>query len=190
MAWMKKPIEQMKAHSIGVAVCLGILLAAVSGCKNTTTPDETESPRIIVRNNCGIAVDIFMDGVYQFFLEQKEYYYIENVTLATHQLVAKKRGTETVLKSVSIAITENQDYTWTISSLAVVTITNKYGETLSLYGDGTYQTDLADQATATIQTVPYGEHLFEAKRPNESQVLASTRIEVLEDKQYTWTITK
>jgi len=187
---MGKPAKPRIGQVLGAAVCLGILLLASSGCKNTTTPDGNENPRIIVRNNLGIAVDIYMDGVYQFFLENKEYYYIENVTLGTHLLEAKIKGTQTLLKSVSAEISENQDYTWTISSTAVVTITNNYGETLSLYGDGTYQTDLDNNSSASIQQIPYGEHLFEAKRPDESEVLVSTQIEVLEDKQYTWTITK
>src|SRR4030042_895471 len=175
--------KKIKSQRLGTAVCLGILLLASSGCKNTTTPDANEKPRIMVRNNCGLAVDIYMDGVYQFFLENKEYYYIENITTGTHQLEDKKKGTQTLLKSVSGEITETSNYTWTINSAAVVTITNNYGETLSLYGDGTYQADIDNQGSASIQQIPYGEHLFEAKRPNESQVLASTRIDVIEDKQ-------
>ena len=175
---------------MGTAVCLGILLLASSGCKNSTTPDENKQARLFVRNNCGIAIDIYMDGVYQFFLEYKEYYYIENITLGTHQLEAKQKGTATLLKSQSMDVSQNGDYTWTITSAASIVITNKYGETLSVYGDGIYQSDVNDQGNMIIESMPYGEHLFEAKRPNESEVLASTKIEVLEDRQYSWTITK
>lgn len=81
--------KQIVGAALGIAVCLGIFLLASSGCKNTTTPDE--KPRITVRNNSGIAVDIYMDGAYQFYLEYKEYYYIENVAAGTHTLEAKKR---------------------------------------------------------------------------------------------------
>lgn len=187
---MGKLRKQIIGASLGAAVCLGIFLLVSSGCKNTTTPDGNEKPMITVRNDCGIAVDIYMDGVYQFYLENKEYYYIENVTPGTHTLEAKKKGTETLLKSLSAEISATSNYTWTIKSAAGVTITNNYGETLSLYGDGTYQDDIQDQGNTSIVQIPYGEHLFEAKRPNESQVVASTRIEILQDKQYTWTITK
>ena len=180
--------KQIAGAALGIAVCLGIFLLASSGCKNTTTPDE--KPRITVRNDCGIAVDIFMDGVYQFYLAQKEYLYIENVTPGKHTLEAKKKGTETLLKTVSAEISATSSYTWTIGSTASVTINNHYGEKLSVYGDGAYQTDLEDQESDLVQNVPYGEHLFEAKRPNQSEVLASTRIEVLGDNGYTWTITK
>jgi len=180
--------KQVVGAALGTAVCLGIFLFASSGCKNTTTPDE--KPRITVRNNCGIAVDIYMEGVFQFYLEQKEYLYIENVTPGKHTLEAKKKGTATLLKSVSVETSATSNYTWTIGSTASVTIINHYGETLSVYGDGAYQTDLADQESNLVNNVPYGEHLFEAKRPSQSEVLASTRIEVLGDNGYTWTITK
>ena len=180
--------KQIVGAALGMAVCLGIFLLASSGCKNSTTPDE--KPRITVRNNCGIAVDIYMDGTYQFYLEHKEYLYIENVAAGKHTLEAKKRGTATLLKSVSVETTADSNYTWTIGSTATATIINHYGETLSVYGDGTYQTDLADQESNLIQNVTYGEHLFEAKRPSQSEVVASTRIEVLGDNAYTWTITK
>jgi hypothetical protein len=180
--------KQIVAAALGAAVCLGIFLFVSSGCKNSTTPDE--KPRITVRNDCGLAVDIYMDGVYQFYLEQKEYLYIENVTPGKHTLEAKKKGTETLLKSVSVETSATSNYTWTIKSTASVTVINHYGETLSVYGDGTYQTDLKDQESNAILNITYGEHLFEAKRPNESVVVASTRIEVLGDKAYTWTITK
>ncbi len=180
--------KQIVGAALSTAVCLGIFLVASSGCKNSTTPDE--KPRITVRNNCGIALDIYMDGVYQFYLENKEYYYIENVTAGKHALQAKKKGTETLLKSITVETTATSNYTWTIGSTASVTIINHYGETLSVYGDGAYQTDLKDRESNLVKDVPYGEHLFEAKRPSQSQVLASTRIEVLGDNGYTWTITK
>jgi hypothetical protein len=185
---MRRQSQQTQGHFLGAGVCLGILISLISGCKNSTTPDD--KPRIIVRNNCGIAVDIYLDGAYQFFLEFKEYYYIENISLKTYKLEAKRKATQTLLKTVSIEITQNRDYTWTISSTASLAITNNYGETLSIYGDGTYQTDIENGRSNSIQNIVYGRHLLEAKRPNTSTVVASTTIEVLEDKGYTWTITK
>jgi hypothetical protein len=180
----------MRWTAAGTAVCLGLLLLAGTACKNSTTPDGNDKARIRVNNNCGIAIDIYMDSEYKFYLENKEYYYIENFALGTHLLEAKKKGTSTVLKTTVAEITIAQDYTWTVSSSATIAVVNRYGETLSLYGDGTYQSDIDDGVTATIPNTPYGEHLLEAKRPNQTEVLASTRIDVLGDNVYTWTITK
>ncbi len=177
-------------RALRISVCLGLLLLAGSGCKNSTTPDGNDKPRITVRNNCGIAVDIYMDGTYKFFLEHKEYYYIEDVPVGTHLLVAKRKGTDKVLKSETAEIAAASNYTWTLNSTASVAITNNYGETLSIYGDGTYQTDLKNGEANSISNITYGEHLFEAKQQGTSTVVASTNIEITEDKGYTWTITK
>jgi hypothetical protein len=187
MTWRKK---RNIGRALAVIAWLGLLLSAGPGCKNSTTPDGNAEARIIVYNNCGIAVDVYLDDAFQFYLEQKEYYYIENFSLGTHELKAKKKGTDILLKSTTGEFTQKQDYTWTISSTAVVTITNNYGETLSLYGDGTYQTDIPDQSSAQIPDIPYGEHTLEAKRPNQTEVLASKTIDVLGDNVYSWTITK
>jgi hypothetical protein len=176
-------------RALGTALALGALLLGLPGCKNSTTPDGDQKARIVIRNNIGIAVDIYVDGVFQFYLEQREYYFVENVSLKAYSLEARKKGTEIILQTAKMEITENRDYYWTINSSAVVTITNHYGETLSIYADGTYQTDVDNQSSASIESAPYGDHLFEAKRPNQSEVLASTRIEILSDKVYTWTIT-
>jgi len=187
---MSKRKNRIKWPALGTAVCLGLLLLAGPGCKNSTSPDKPERARIRVNNNCGIAIDIYMDTKYQFFLENQEYFYIENFELGTHLLEAMQKGTQTTLKSTVAELTANQDYTWTVSSSAAVAVTNNYGETISLYGGGTFQTDIDNQVTATIANMPYGEHLFEAKRPDESEVLASTTIVVLGDNVYKWTITK
>ena len=187
---MSQRKKTMNWPALGTAACLGLLLLAGLACKNSTTPDGNDKARIRVNNNCGISLDIYMDSEFKFYLDNQEYYYIENFELGTHYLEAKKKGTDIVLKSTVTNIDSNQDYTWTISSSATVVIMNKYGETLSIYGDGTYQTDVDDQVTAQIGKVDYGGHLFEAKRPNQTEVLASTTIEVLGDNVYTWTITK
>jgi hypothetical protein len=187
---MRKSSNRTKGRTLSIAACLGILLLGLPGCKNSTTPDGNEEARLRINNNCGISVDVYMDGVFQFFLDYKEYYYIEDVALGTHVLEAKKKGTETLLKSVSADITEKQDYTWTINSQAVMTVTNNYGETVSLYGDDEYYEDLDSQVSASFPEIPYGEHHFEAKRPNQTEVLKEITIEILGDNNYTWTITK
>jgi hypothetical protein len=182
--------KRISGPAVAMAACLGMLLAAGPGCKNSTTPDDTGLPKITVRNNCGIAVDIFMDGTYQFFLEYKEYYYLENVATGTHVLTAKKKGTDKLLKSATAEINETSNYTWTISSTASVAITNNYGETLDIYGDGVLQDTIETGKSDSISNITYGEHPFEAKLTGTSTIVASTVIDITEDKGYTWTITK
>jgi subtilisin family serine protease len=159
-------------------------------CKNPAGPDEDQQPYITVRNSCGIALDIYMDGTFQFYLENNEYYYIENVIPGTHLLEAKKKDTNILVKSQTAEIQENYGYTWTISSNAALKITNNYGETLDIYGDGTFQSALPDQTDLLLGSISYGEHTVEAKKQGGTTVVASTTIEVIEDITYEWIIQK
>ncbi len=159
-------------------------------CKSPTAPEEDVQPYITVRNGSGIALDIYMDGAFQFFLENNEYYYIENVAPGTHLLEAKRKDTDILVKSRTVETTADSRYTWTITSAASLRVTNNYGETLDLYGDGTFQSEIGDQAEVIAANIPYGEHLLEAKKQGGTTVVASTTIDVIEDVQYTWVIQK
>lgn len=185
-------MNQRKAQSVlskAFVICLGILTLFLVGCKNPAGPDDTQ-PYITVRNACGIALDIYMDGIFQFYLEDYEYYYIENVTPGTHLLEAKKKDTDILVKSETVETSGDSSYTWTITSAASLTITNNYGETLDIYGDGEFKFEIADQAETPISNIPYGEHLLEAKKTGGTTVVASTTIDIIEDIQYTWVIQK
>lgn len=168
---------------------LGILALSLTGCQNPTSPDEETQPYITVRNSSGIALDIYMDGTFRFSLENDTYDYIENVTPGTHLLEAKKKDTDSLVKSMTAEISEDFSYTWTITSNATLKITNNYGETLDIYGDGQFKSEIADQAEITLN-IPYGEHLLEAKERGGSTVVASTTIEIDEDIIYPWVIRK
>ncbi|MGB7296846.1 MAG: hypothetical protein WBC70_14770 [Candidatus Aminicenantales bacterium] len=184
-------LQRLKsAPSLGAIICLAFLSLALINCNNPTGADEDTEPYITIRNSCGIALDIYMDGTFQFYLENNEYYHIENVTLGTHLLEAKRKDTDILVKSQTAEIQGNYSYTWTISSNAALKITNNYGETLDIYGDGEYQSDLADQSDAVFPSIPYGEHLIEAKITGGTTVVASLTIEIIEDITYTWVIQK
>lgn len=173
-----------------IAICLGILALASISCKSPAGTDDEEAPYITVRNGCGIALDIYMDSALQFYLNDTEYYTIQNVSLGTHLLEAKRKDTDILVKSYTAEIAENSGYTWTISSNATLKITNNYGETLDIYGDGTFQSELTDQTDLLFATIPYGEHLVEAKKQGGTTVVASITIDIIEDITYTWIIQK
>jgi hypothetical protein len=179
-----------KAAFLAIAVCLGILALALFSCKNPAGTDNDQQPYITVQNDCGIDLDIYMDGVFQFYLDNGEYYAIQNVAPGTHLLEAKKKGTDILVKSYTAETSANFSYTWTISSNAQLEITNNYGETLDIYGDGEFQSEVADQSKLLFATIPYREHLIEAKKQGGTTVVASTTIDVIEDVLYTWIIQK
>ena len=175
--------------SLMLTICLAILVLALFSCKNPTSTGD-EQPYITVKNGCGIALDIFMDGAFQFYLANTEYFTIQNVSLGTHLLEAKRKDTDILVKSHTAEIAASFGYTWTISSNASLKITNNYGETLDIYGDGTKQDEVADQSDLFVANIPYGEHLIEAKKQGGTTVVASTSIDIIEDILYTWIIQK
>jgi hypothetical protein len=178
-----------KAAFLAIAVCLGILVMALFSCKNPAGPEDT-APYITVQNDCGIALDIYMDGTFQFFLNNYEYYQIQDITPGTHLLEAKKKDTDIMVRSYTAEVAADTSYTWTISSNAQLNITNNYGETLDIYGDGALYSELTDQTDLLFPTIPYGDHLIEAKKQGGTTVVASTTINVIEDVLYTWIIQK
>ncbi|MBN2409071.1 MAG: hypothetical protein JXE07_04985 [Candidatus Aminicenantes bacterium] len=182
--------KKMPVPSLSAVICLAFLSVALVNCKNPTGADEDREPYITVRNDCGIAVDVYMNSAFQFFLNNYEYSFIENITPGACLLEAKKKDTDILLKSFTVEIGGDTNYTWTISSVAQLSITNSYGETLDIYGDGTYQSDLADQGNLLLPNVPYGEHLVEAKKTGGTTVVSSITIDFIEDITYEWIIQK
>jgi hypothetical protein len=187
---MMKPRNPRAVSSLMLTVSLGFLVLALFSCKNPTGPDQDTQPYINVRNGSGIDLDIYMDGTFQFSLYNNEYYLIENVAPGEHLLEAKRMDTDILVKSFTVETTAEFGYTWTITSDATLKVTNNYGETLDIYGDGTFQSDIADQAEIIAAHFPYGEHFIEAKKSGGTTVVASITIEVLEDIMYTWVIQK
>jgi len=162
---------------------------ALFSCNNPVGPEDT-APYITVQNSCGIALDIYMDGTFQFFLNNNEYDLIQDITPGTHLLEAKKKDADIMVRSYTAEVAPETSYTWTINSNAQMKITNNYGETLDIYGDGAFYSELTDQTELVFPTIPYGEHLLEAKKQGGTTVVASTTVDVIEDIIYTWIIQK
>jgi len=173
----------------GMIVFLGIFILTSISCKNPNSPDQEPTyATITVGNVCGAALDIFMNGTFQFSVENLESKVILNLSIGTYELEAKKKDTEILVASETYEISQLSDYIWTVQSSAIITVKNEYGETLSIYTDGSYQDDLADQDTMLFQNVPFGEHLLEAVRPSDEVKVASITVNVTENITYSWTI--
>lgn len=188
---MAKFRKQKKILHSGVIFWLSIFLLAPLSCKNTTGPDDkiTEA-KITVSNECGVAVDIYMDKNFQFSVEYLESKTIRNVTLGEHEFEAKREGTETLLSYLTVELLEPSEYVLTIQSEASFHITNEYGESLNIYGDGDLLSDISSPATLIIENVLYGVHLFEATKVSDGTAVASISIDFAENKAYFWTINK
>lgn len=182
--------------SIGILVVIGILIFSLINCESifgpsteeSTEEDEDEEARIIVYNNYGESLDIYMDGIFQFSLEHGDDDKIRDVSLDEHELEAKKPNTNTVVDSETIDVTSYTDYTWTVDDPPDINVINQYGKTLKIYMDETYQFDLVDEEDRWIIDVAFGEHFLKAVKAVDGKEVASTTIDVDENIDYSWVI--
>ena len=186
-------MTKLKKHKINLVAAIitmvGLLILTSISCKSPTTPEATEAS-ITITNHCGIAVDILMDGVWQLTIEHLQSSTFSIPTLGVYEYEARKQGTGTVVSSNSADINRYANFVWTVLTSAEISIINNYGETIDIYGDGDLQGSVNDQETGTLQRTPYGEHLLEATKSGETDVIASITLDITENIQYTWTITK
>lgn len=173
----------------GIITLLGIFLFVLISCKSPHDP-EAEKATVYVYNEYGVALDIFMDGNFKFSVEFSDSDVIENVEPGLHVFEAKKIGTDEIIASDSMEIAAGGNYEWTIMSLASLKVTNEYGETLSIYANDTYLGDIDDQESQSVSNFPYGEYQLKALRTSDETEVASTTINIVEDKEYLWTISK
>ena len=90
---------------------------------DTTTIDVTQltdysysidRPDINVVNSWGETLKIYMDGVYQFTVVDDENRWLIAVSLASHFLKATRASDDSEVASITINVTQNKDYSWTI----------------------------------------------------------------------------
>ncbi len=174
-----------KMKTIGIFALSCVLLLGMINCKKPDIPNGI----ITISNECGVAIDVFLDGVFQFFVEYEDSRSIEDVTNGTYEIEARRKGTGEFVSWEEIDVRFNTIYTWHVKSSASIKVINKYGETLDIYGDDSIIGIVDDQFDITIYNVPYGDHKMEAKTSDDT-VVATTTISILLDIVYEWTINK
>ena len=182
----------MKRHKLSgllktVPLLSLLALLILSGCDSSTTP-EFEA-HLIVENQCGATVDVFVNGTFKFVLETGGADEVRNISQGTHLLEAKRTGTEIMVFSGPLDVQSSGNYFWTITGQATIVINNQVGETVKIYINGTYVGNIDDQDSQTIEDVPFGSQVFEALDVDLTKILGQTTIDVVEVKEYVWTIT-
>ena len=180
---------------VGIFILIGILVFALVGCESIFGPkaeeedssDDSEA-RIIVTNYYEETLDIYMDGVFQFALENEGSAKIRDVSLEEHKLEARLASTTTVVDSETFDVTTYTDYAWTIDDAPDINVINNYGVTLKIFMDGNYQFDVVDEEGRWIMNVSFGEHFLKATKASDDKEVASTTLNIAANKDYTWTI--
>ncbi len=179
----------MRAFKTVAAFSLGMcLLFSGMSCKSVTGSDEGFAARILIYNNCGATLDIFLDDNFQFAIADGNTDIISDLTEKEHKLDAFLTGTNTLVLSESFDATDEGDYEWTINGQATIAIKNDFGETLYTYENSEYLGHIEDNETVTIPDVAFGSYNFEATIAESSTVIAAATIEVTEIKEYSWII--
>jgi hypothetical protein len=180
--------QSSTTKTIAALSLLGVLMLFSWQCKSITGADEGFEARIIVYNNCGAALDIYMDDTLQFTIDSGSSANIENLTEEEHKLEAFLTGTEVLVLTETFDATVEGDYEWMINGQATIVITNDYGEILYIFEADEYLGVMEDGESVTISDVPFGTFSLEAKTVDDGTVVASATIEVTEIKEYSWVI--
>lgn len=183
---MNKKNKKMRSVT-GILIILGIVMLSLIDCKSPETSEEVVAS-IYVSNECGLAIDVYMDGAFKFTLEFLYYEIIENVSSGTYEIVAKKEGTDEVIVTEIVTITTSSEAWVSILYSASINVVNQYGEALNIYTNGNLQGELGDGENQVFTKVPYGEQVIEAAKASDNSFVASVTINVVEEKEYTWTI--
>ncbi len=186
MLSVNKQVHRLNRIAIGFFLS-ALLVFPLLQCKSTTSSTGVDA-YITVTNSYGEALNIFMDSVFQFLLENKDSKIISHVTQANHKLEAYKVSTSTKVDSTEIDVVQITGYTWTINGPPRIQVTNNYGETLSIYMDYKYQFDLVDTEDRWIFNVTFADHFLQAIRPSTGKEVASTTITVDANQAYTWSV--
>lgn len=185
-------MERLKKHrknlmlAARILTLLGILMFSLISCD--LFDSEEAVANIIVYNEYGEALDIYIDGYFQFTVEYGSNATIENVREGKHYLEAKITETETVVEAATVEIITIGDYEWTIGDPPDINVINNAGQTLKIYMDGEYQFTIVHEENRWIIDVSIGEHYLEAKKESDEAVLYSITIDVAANTDYTWTI--
>ena len=180
-----------KVFLTGIVILLCIFFFSSVNCKSPSSPDTVIVAKITFNNDCGVSLDIYMDGIFQFSLDYLYSHFIESVSEGTHFLEAKKSGTLELVQEATFDVEAGIEYVWTILSPASVLVTNEYGESINIYADNYLQISVEDQKSSSIYNITYGEHLLQAIRTADTTgtVIASIIIDIVENKEYLWTVT-
>ncbi len=185
---MMKHVKQRKTWRIGILAVLSMALLTSFSCKNTNDPEMLAT--ILAQNICGAAVDVFLNGVYQFSVEHATDETIPDVPFGTYTLEARKKGEDMLVFSGPLDITDNLKYIWVIEGPSYIVISNQYGESLDIYMNGSFVGPVPDKEGRVIPSIGFGTHEMVAARSVDGIVVEKLNLEVVEVAEYQWTIIK
>lgn len=185
-----QPTRRTLTHagrSLAAVLSAAVLLVSAWSCKSPGAPEAGEAD-IVVVSKWEDPVDVYMDGVFRFWLTYKNSAEIDNVTRESHLMEARSRVNGEPVAQETLDVSSRTDYTWTIEHRARLSCYNTFGETVSVHLDGVHQFDLVQGENRWILNVSLGDHLLTAYRQSDGKQVQSKILKITEHQDYTWTI--
>ena len=173
---------------IRILVLTGVSVFLLMNCHSPTSPGGEGEADIIIYNEYGESMDIYLDGGFKFTIQHNSHIEMDDVSHGEYEFVAKKANENEIIDSETILVEEDIDYTWVIDDPPDIRVYNYSGETLEIYMDGDYQFDMVDEEDRWIIDVPYGKRFLLARRKSDGNQIASITINADKNADYVWTI--
>lgn len=182
------PLRMRIPYSTISGLLVGLLFLGAA-CKSPVTPKDGEADIIIV-NDYGVVLNIFMNGEYLYPLNHNQSVEIDNLKFGVYNFEARVLDTDEIVARKEVDVTSREDYTWLIDDPPDINVVNDLATDLQIYMDGEFQFLLLDEENRWILDVSYGEHFLSAVRVADGRELASVTVTVEDATDYEWTITE
>jgi hypothetical protein len=123
------------------SLLLGLVIFSVfiaPACKSPTSPNGEGEADIVVLNEYGEPLNIFLDQNFVCTLHFKSNFEIDNVSFGFHDLEARTVDADAIVDAMTLDIEANTDYEWEIDDPADINLKNYSGETVKVYMDDEY----------------------------------------------------
>lgn len=172
---------------------IGMVFLSFMACKSAEDPNEddttaTDIANIMVYNDYGETLDIYMNGNFQFTLQHDESEDVDDVALDEYTMQAKLAGTDQIVDEEKIDVSAYTTYTWTIDDPPDINIINNSGIDLMIYVNDQFTFNLVDEENRWIMNVAYGEYTIKAIKVSNDAEYSSITLEVDDNIDYSWTI--
>lgn len=184
MHWMRRS----RKHAPIITVMLGLFLISFISCSSSTGPEVTESATLMIRNNTGVTIDVYINGNLESSMEDGLSNIVDIFALGTYAVKATINGTDTVLSQREIDVVDFGNYVWSVTSPVTINVINQYGEMIQIFGNGVFVENVEADSSLLLTDVKFGDHTLEAKTA-DGTVVATENYNITEIQHYTWTIT-
>lgn len=157
----------------------GVIIETISFDLDDDMEWDVHTYAIRVINDTDYDISLYLDGIYQYDLDNWDSMTITNVLPGSHTLQAKDGDFIVGERNVYL----DSDIEWTIQAYEIEIINNTNND-FEFYIDGIYQFDVLAWDTEIVYGIPEGVHLFELRIGNVVYDWVTTEV----DENIVWNV--